>query len=232
MMYHSLGYHTSTLGHDELFRHQGPQWVPPPKASFTRGEVGVPKYARPQTQMGVDIRARRRKGEYGLGEAGRQRKQADKLLEEHYPLWGRVGGEKIDFGNGAATAPGGMLVAEEGEFSPRNALPPLDKSPSPRMPTLSPDNFKAPWESAGAASFTPGGAATGQQTRSSKQTTSNTMPGPDSRLGSLAEELQGLAVTTAELAKFRQGKWGARGGRRLGFICIILFFFFVDFRFP
>lgn len=30
VIWNTMGYHTSTLSHDVLFEHQGPQWIPPP----------------------------------------------------------------------------------------------------------------------------------------------------------------------------------------------------------
>ena len=64
-----MGYHSSTLGHDTLFKNEGPQWVPP-KPYTPPTHVDVPRVVRPATQLGFELRARRKVGDYGLGEVG------------------------------------------------------------------------------------------------------------------------------------------------------------------
>ena len=38
MIWNTMGYHAATLGHDVMYEHQGPQWIPPPPV--TPPEVG------------------------------------------------------------------------------------------------------------------------------------------------------------------------------------------------
>jgi hypothetical protein len=48
MIWNTMGYHAATLGHDVMFEHQGPQWIPPPpvtppavrREGGGRGDVG------------------------------------------------------------------------------------------------------------------------------------------------------------------------------------------------
>mmetsp|Transcript_69238 Transcript_69238/g.219077 ORF Transcript_69238/g.219077 Transcript_69238/m.219077 type:complete len:283 (+) Transcript_69238:270-1118(+) len=93
LMCNTLGYHTAVLGHDGLFPHQGPQWrrgTPPRVETPPFPSCG---FLRPATAMGYELRARRKIGDWGLGEAGRSRHEANILFERHFPMWGRVGGK-------------------------------------------------------------------------------------------------------------------------------------------
>jgi hypothetical protein len=42
---------------------------------------------RPKTQLGYDLRARRRNGDWGLGAAARHKTEADIFINKHYPIW-------------------------------------------------------------------------------------------------------------------------------------------------
>jgi hypothetical protein len=46
-IWNTMGYHTSTLGHDVMFTHQGPQWIPPPPVTPPAvGAVSQPSHPR------------------------------------------------------------------------------------------------------------------------------------------------------------------------------------------
>lgn len=96
MIWNTMGYHACTLGHDVMYAHQGPQYVRRPPLT-PPAHVEVPKVVRPQTQLGFELRARRRNADWGLGEAGRQRKEAGIAINKRFPPWGRVDGAVLAY---------------------------------------------------------------------------------------------------------------------------------------
>lgn len=56
-------------------------------------KVDAPKTVRPSTQLGFELRARRRNNDWGLGEGGRPRREADIAVNKRFPLWGCVDGK-------------------------------------------------------------------------------------------------------------------------------------------
>lgn len=97
----TCGFHASTVGVDPYFRNEGAQWI---KAkSFDHSTVrarALKQLAEEGTaavnnsanlaELGYELRARRRLGDYGLGAAGRSRRLADEIMEKEYPLWGNI----------------------------------------------------------------------------------------------------------------------------------------------
>jgi hypothetical protein len=52
--------------------------------------VERPQIVRPSTQLGFELRARRRNNDWGLGEAGRLRADAEIAVNKRFPMWGQV----------------------------------------------------------------------------------------------------------------------------------------------
>lgn len=80
--------------------------------------MDIPKTVRPKTQLGFDLRARRRNADWGLGEAGRSRKEADIAINRRYPIWGRVDSEAMKHERPSALKALEMLQGGKGAYQP------------------------------------------------------------------------------------------------------------------
>lgn len=84
-------------------------------APYAKDAYGAPIAARPITNSALEFRERRRKEAYGLGHVGALRRHAHDVVEESYPMYGRVHGEYVDRHAGK-TAP---IWPERTEAAPR-----------------------------------------------------------------------------------------------------------------
>ena len=76
-------------------------------------KVAVPNVVRPPTQLGFELRARRRNKDWGLGEAGRLRQEAEVAINRRFPLWGRVDGAAMQHEKPSAVEALEALKAQE-----------------------------------------------------------------------------------------------------------------------
>lgn len=78
MIWNTLGYHASTLGHDVMYAHQGPQWVKPspmtpPAVGRSEGRRGVGRPVRSRVRLELPSHLRFWFLAFGLPNEGRLR---------------------------------------------------------------------------------------------------------------------------------------------------------------